>query len=572
MGSRWRDAKWAEMYFHKDLQKAAKYFAKELSEDLLSDALIRVFEKSDSELKQIKSMKDFVFMAMRNLAYSKSWWAKYNTEGVTDEIEIADEQQPDNSVEVTKEEVEYAEKIFRNVTPESVLLMRKLDEADQAKLTNYKLWKGAQYVKLYIDPDIGGSLRKVQNTTGIGYRQVSTGIKDFTSTLMDKKISVTYVTYGSEVRSGMELYRIHYPYAQGIATYHSDEFDVSRTTYQTMSETPVLESDIYVCSRIRFPELVDKIVDQGKKLVVDVDDYWTLHKNHPILHEAKAKKENEEYVTSVTYAMKKAHMVTVTTQTLANACWEELEVEATVIKNTIPEVSQFDGEKFPHSRVRIGFVGGNHHSPDLLPMYEGMRKLHSDPQLTGSYQIALAGFNTFTGTDGRVYANPHFNHYEKILTGDYHVVRADQEYKDYLMRLTPALDHIAYDKPYRRIWNKSVTTYGESYRQLDAVVAPLIDNKFNNCKSELKMIEAGMTHTALVCSDVLPFAPHIKHEENCLKVSSTRHDWYTQLRRIIKDNDLRKDIAEGLHEYVTENFNHKKEVNKLAKALKQLSK
>lgn len=570
MGSRWRDAKWAEMYFHKDLQKAAKYFAKELWEDLLSDSLIRVFEKSDSELREIKSMKDFVFMAMRNLAYSKSWWLKYNTEGTADEIEIAQEETPDNSVEVTKDEVEYAQKIFKNVTPESVLLMRKLDEADKAKLTNYKLWKGAQYVKLYIDPEFGGSLRKVQQTTGIGYRQVSTGIKDFTSTLMGEKVSVTYVTYGSEVRSGMELYRLHYPYAQGIATYHADEFEVNRTTYAQLNETPILESDIYVCSRIRFPELVDKIVDQGKKLVVDIDDYWNLHKEHPILHEPKSKAENDEYVTNVTYALKKAHMVTTTTQKLADACWDEHSVEATVIKNSIPEVSQFDGEKFPHNKVRLGYVGGNHHAPDLEPMREGMKKIFSDPQLVGKFQVALAGFNTFTASDGNTYVNPHFHQYERILSADFHGLRADQEYKEYLSICTPMLDHVGYDKPYRRIWNKPLTSYGESYRQLDVVFAPLLDVTFNNCKSELKLIEAGMSRTALIVSDVFPYSPHLKHEVNCLKVSPTRNDWYLQIRRIINDEGLREEITENLHEYVKKNFNHKTETGKLAQALKKI--
>jgi glycosyltransferase involved in cell wall biosynthesis len=368
----------------------------------------------------------------------------------------------------------------------------------------------------------------------------------------------------------MELYRLHYPYAQGIATYHGIQYEVDQTTYAAISEMPILESDIYVFSRIRFPEIVDKVLSQNKKLVIDIDDYWKLHKDHPILKAEQSRAENTEYVTNVTGALKRAHLVTTTTQILADKIKEELGVEATVIKNSIPDHSQFDGEKLPHNKVRVGYVGGNHHSPDLAPMQEGMKKLNSDPALVGRYQVVLGGFNTFRATDGNVYANPHFVDYEKILSSDFRALRADTEYIDYLKMCTPMLDHIGYDKAYRRIWNKPLTSYGQMYRQLDVAFAPLIDNTFNACKSELKLIEAGRSRTALIASDVDPYKNHLEHEVNCLAVSPTRHDWYTQVRRMINDKDLREEVADNLHEYVNKNFDHKRETQKLANALSKL--
>lgn len=573
-----RDKLWMDLYQSPDLIKAAKFLTNnsDLWQDLLTDSLIKFFEKSDSELFEIKVPKNFVFFIMRNYVYGKAWKGKYitNAESSDECLSMLIHTDADfDPIEITEDEAISSDRIFSRVTHESILLMRKIDEADNSKLTNRKFWNAAQYMKLYIDPEYGGSLRKVENSTGIGHQQVRNQINYFTSTLMDKKIKVTYVTYGSEPRSGMELYRLHYPYMNGIATNHADQFTVSHSTYGVIAEQAELESDVYVCSRVRFPEVVDKIISQGKKLVVDIDDYWELHKDHPILHNKQTSSENAEYVVNVTYALSKAHMVTTTTDILAYSIKQELGIDAVVIKNTIPEYDvQFTSEKYSHWLVRFGYIGGNHHSPDIAPMFDGMKRLHSDPQLVGKYQITLGGFSTAYDNNGKLFANPHFAHYEKVLTANYHAIRADAEYKDYLLSFSNAIDHITYNKVYRRMWNMPVTKYGNMYRNVDVAFIPLGDNKFNSCKSELKLIEAGMTGTAAIVSDVLPYANHLQHEMNCLKVNPKRNDWYSQTRRLILDADLRNDIAKGLSEYVRKNFNHVTETKKLAKHLTQLTK
>lgn len=377
--------------------------------------------------------------------------------------------------------------------------------------------------------------------------------------MTDNKINISVVYHGDQPRSGMELYRLEYPYMAGISDYNTTDFNVKKVTYSYIQSQPpgALEDDVYVFSRLQMPEIADKVLEAGKKLVIDIDDNWNLHADHPL----KNTPDNKAYVTAITTTLPKAHLVTCSTQTLADKIFSSLGVTATVIKNTIPkETVQFSQPTLTHSRVRFGYIGGVFHQKDLEPVKEGLKKLYADRTLYGKYQIALGGYNP----------NPDYIAYEKILTADYKGVHPDEDYLDYLKMQTPALDHLGYDKQYRRMWAKPVVMYGEMYREIDVALIPLAQNPFNECKSELKLIEAAYTGKSIICSDVIPFSPHLQHEVNCLKVSPSRNDWYTQIRRMILDEDLRKSTAANLQKYAAKNFNHKAETEKLSGALKKL--
>lgn len=584
---------WAELYYSKELRKAARFLipAGDMWEDLLSDAILKVFEKSDEEIFAIQRPVDFVFLTMRNMAYrpNEKWMRQFGSmeshgvfdrehvhvaEGEHDGIfvdfgnrDLMDSDSDYEVLDITTDEKKHSERIFGGVSAGSVALMRALDQADGLKMVDRSRWEQAQMTKMYLD---FGSYRKVEKATGICYQQVRTHVKNFTSSITDKRMNIAVVTRGAEPQSGMELYRLQYPYFDGLGDYHTTDFSVKRVSYEYIASQPPggLEDDVYVFSRLQHPELADKVLEADKKLVIDIDDYWKVHREHHFYNT----EENNRYVSGLLKSLSKAHLVTCSTGILAERLEEELGITATVIKNTIPkETSQFSPVTLPHSKVRFGWIGGVFHKHDLFQVYDGMKKLWTTPELNGKYQICLGGFNV-TGEGGRMFVD-----YEKILTCDYRSLLNDSEYMDYLQSYTPALDHIGYNKPYRRMWAKSVTTYGQMYREINVALIPLADISengtpihFNACKSELKLIEAGTTGKAAIVSDVLPYSPHIKNEENCLTVSSKRREWYTQIRRMILDEDLRKETAANLTKYVNKNFNHKVEAGKLAEAIKQL--
>lgn len=606
-----KDKIWVELYCSAELKSAAKYLINHgnLDEDLLSDALLKVFEKRKDfiELHRIGKLKGYVFQTMYSMvatrthrengaAYAKLdlWAQRYgmaeikqsdcnqNEDPARDKIGIrtayelwlSDSPNPE-PVETTGDELEYSTKLFKSATEMGIKLMRKIEEYDGYKESKPELWEAAQYVKLYLN---FGSYAEVARRTGATKDDVWRYVQKFRKSLNEKRMKISVVTKGREPASGMELYRLHYPYLQGLAVNHTADFEVKHITYEYLDNQPsgALESDVYVFSRpqpaakhmvtsdfslkVQIEEkIADKVLSEGKKLVVDCDDYWNLHSEHPLRNDPA----NGNYVSCITGMLKKAHMVTTTSDLLAERMKIELCVEAVVIKNTIPEsAEQFKGEKYPSSLVRFGWMGGRFHGPDIKLMEDGLKKLYRDPNLSGKYQICLGGYNT---VDNDAYE------YEQSITSNLYCVRADNEYQEYLKLNTPAMDHLGYNKAYRRIWAKPVSTYGEGYRGINVALIPLLGgNLFNSCKSELKLIEAGMTGTAAIVSDVPPYSQHLQHEKNCLKVSPTSQNWYGNIRRLVVDEDLRMEVSVNLSKYVRKNFNHEKETNKLATALKKL--
>ena len=87
----------------------------------------------------------------------------------------------------------------------------------------------------------------------------------------------------------------------------------------------------------------------------------------------------------------------------------------------------------------------------------------------------------------------------------------------------------------------------------DIVVIPLVDDRFNNSKSNLKFLESAAMGAAIVVSDVPTYRDVARNEENCLVVGPNDEAWYLAIRRLIVDHNLRKQIAEKARSDVQSN-------------------
>jgi glycosyltransferase involved in cell wall biosynthesis len=81
--------------------------------------------------------------------------------------------------------------------------------------------------------------------------------------------------------------------------------------------------------------------------------------------------------------------------------------------------------------------------------------------------------------------------------------------------------------------------FGKIYEDIDVLLVPLTNNKFNRCKSELKFIEAGFTNTAVISSKVIPYSNFGVNEEDCLFVKeATPQAWAKAIKKILREKDL----------------------------------
>jgi hypothetical protein len=191
-------------------------------------------------------------------------------------------------------------------------------------------------------------------------------------------------------------------------------------------------------------------------------------------------------------------------------------------------------------------------------------------------QIVLCGFDTNgtittynqqTGEKTRRPIEPKesvWYKYEQILTGNYKTL--SNEHKDFLMKFLKGVDDPFVNERYRRMWTRDITKYATHYENVDVLLAPLKENEFNKVKSQLKTIEAGFTHTALIAQDfgayqidsvpMIEFGGKINENGNRLLVKSSKNhkDWVKYINKLASDPEMLKRLQDNLYNYVKDKY------------------
>ncbi|KAB2791315.1 hypothetical protein F9K87_22965 [Brucella anthropi] len=93
------------------------------------------------------------------------------------------------------------------------------------------------------------------------------------------------------------------------------------------------------------------------------------------------------------------------------------------------------------------------------------------------------------------------------------------------------------------IYPKFVKWLRKNANNFDFAVAPLIDNEFNRSKSGLKYMDYGALGLAGLFSESQSYNNTVKHYETGLLVKNTTSHWYSSLKRMSEDADLRHRLA-----------------------------
>jgi len=237
------------------------------------------------------------------------------------------------------------------------------------------------------------------------------------------------------------------------------------------------------------------LVKNDVKLILDNDDYWKLPRDNPA-YEFYKKKQSKDIKASIRIADEiwtpSAYLAEVMKEINPSAVYR-------VIPNTIhqKEKQWADWEKdIPKDyKVRFGYLGANGHQKDLDIM--GM-----------------------TFEDHELYCMGLMDYPEKLKAK---------------YRMNPV----------------DITQYAQLYKFFDVSLSPLKSSKFNKCKSELKVVEAGFTRTAIIASNVTPYKEVIKHEETGI-LCDTPEDW----KKAVEGMTLAKAwrLGNNLYEYCKEHY------------------
>ncbi len=195
--------------------------------------------------------------------------------------------------------------------------------------------------------------------------------------------------------------------------------------------------------------------------------------------------------------------------------------------NTIPNCIDFSkwpvNGKRKSKKIRIGWIGGGNHDEDLRIMLDVI------PAIIGKYKNVEFYF---------VHGVP-----------------------DYLKNL----EGVQYNTGWRDIgkYPEYVASWG-----FDIGLAPLVVNKFNMAKSNLRWLEYSALKIPTVATRIEPYEKSIKHGETGY-LCETAKDWIDNLSLLIESEKSRRDIGNNSFDYIHKHFNLDSVTDKYIKLLKE---
>jgi len=361
-------------------------------------------------------------------------------------------------------------------------------------------------------------------------------------------------------------------------------------------------------------KLANELRQSGTQLIVDIDDYWKLSKEHPFYGMSLEQRLHIPIIEN----LKIADYITTTTDLFANEINKitgknNVEVLYNSVDPTWMKQFQNNWKPDPDGRVRITYAAGSSHLGDVQQLEHVVNVLSNDIQLKDKFKVIIAGWDT-EGNTTDITFNQEFGKelqerglwtaemvkainnsrgdidkiakvpddllnkyrgkifdkkqrdirseesvyfvYEKILT-DNHKLITNPDYLQWLMNFERNVSY-PNEGNFGRRWTQKANTYAQVLDETDIVIAPLADNEFNHMKSELKQTECWTRKLPIVCSDIPPYNVHGRNMENCILIPAEKNAkkyWIKALKKLILDADLRKKLGEQLYDDFKETHN-----------------
>lgn len=259
--------------------------------------------------------------------------------------------------------------------------------------------------------------------------------------------------------SGVDYHRIVRPLAQ-LGENEEIDFRGVKSIYDITDEDLEWATHMVFSRFIPSPTLdkeIQRWKDSGCRVIVDNDDFWKLPDHHAM------KQQYDAFVSNAIVACAKLADEVWTTQNFLAGKLKKINPNTHIIPNGICTTDKQWSEPKHESDVRrIGYVAANHHQKDLK-----------------SINIDLGKYESYT-VDGGDYFGLLNTRYKWSTVDPHH--------------------------------------YGAMYRDIDVAIIPLLEGKFNMHKSNLKMLEAAFTNTAVIVSNVHPYKGLIE-KDNCWSVN-----------------------------------------------------
>lgn len=271
---------------------------------------------------------------------------------------------------------------------------------------------------------------------------------------------------------------------------------------------------------------------EGKKIIYDTDDLLVnLFPEHPNYEEYKS------FVPQIRMLAREADVITVTGEALKSE-YGIYNDNVVILPNCI-NPAEWKLRKGKNRKIKIGWAGSMTHISDLLLVVDVLVELQKDH----NFEFTIFGLTSqnWKGFKGGVAKQ--YEEYTKM----YPEARKREWYRKFEL-----LDDSLGKLKWKHIPFVAIDKYKEtlSKANFDIGICPLVENRFNSCKSAIKFYEYAMVGTVCLASKVLPYKGEVMYE------AKNRHDkWYSKLKHLIEDKELRESVLENQRAFVLKERN-----------------
>lgn len=323
-------------------------------------------------------------------------------------------------------------------------------------------------------------------------------------------------------RSGACYHRVYTPLM-------NMNHDVHITNKLTAEQIEKFGCDLLVFNRYanfnQTKEINELRVKYGFKVAIDIDDYWHLSSNHILKEHWDADGVSNVIINN----MIDADIVTCTNDRLAEQV-KYYNKNCYVIPNAIPGgFEQFNLDKKKSKKIQIMYQGSITHKHDIDLLKNPMKRIASDSNLVSKIKTTFGGY---------VHDLPESNMMLSAFTCSLKIETL----------VFPAM------KP---------TEYYQVYNHADISIVPLLANKFNSYKSNLKILESAYAGVPVIASRV---DPYLDFPEDCMMYVNRQTEWYQHIKLLSNFDYVRELYGRNLMDYCNEHYNFKK-INEQRKAI-----
>lgn len=286
---------------------------------------------------------------------------------------------------------------------------------------------------------------------------------------------------------------------------------------------PIDWADLIVIQRY-FPLLetqpiLQRMLDSGKPIVYEIDDLlFDVPLSHPLYQNF------QRTVPHIRDLLPKVNLVTVTTDALGERI-REFNPNVITIPNFLDESAiKRPGLSSDPLKTVIAFMGTPSHTPDLELIEEVLFKLHDKHKSAVQF--------IFWGCSG--------TRLEKLGR----IVPFDDCYASFLANL--------------------------SNTHFDIGLAPLADNPFNRCKSNIKWLEYSAFGRAGIYSNLEPYSGSVEHGKTGILAGTDPNDWLDALEYLIRHPAERQAMGRAARKDVFTRFGLSQNAHRFLNAYSKL--